>query len=849
MKNKKKYIGLSLFVLFIILLPIGVKHAAVYYLTKAGAETVTIEDIDINLFTGNLEIEKFSIKSEQFEPLTLTSAVFNVSMLRLFTGKLLIEQAVIDGLDLAVENYSNEIVIGFPVVSKTSGEEVKEDAPEVEGEEESEPPFGIGNLLFSNSSITYTDEKITSVVDINQVKLLSFYCWKKDTPAVLKIDALLNKAKFDADVVMKPFAETKSIESHIRLNQFKLSDFSGYLKDYVENFETVVTTDVKISAGLKPDQQIDITQSGFVNLTEMKGEPSQLPVSFNLINAAFSYKGDSVITLAPGKRFPVFEVKGTFGNDALNAVIDTDKIVVKHRGLTWAGQITNETGVSDETAMAGDITLDHFSLDGENPDSHIVSFDKMSLNTISVNGKDKASLSSVIMSGVGVATRATEDQSKKGILPLTTKNVTVNNIQLTGMDKLTVAGIEIETLDIPVERRKDGTLPLAEMMKKLSTDINAIIARAEPQKETDEGAGADVKQSAAPPVQPAEEEDSSAFTVQLGSVSLTGTNTVKIRDYNVKPSFIKEIDIEEFALTNISNLNKNDKARLEAKIKTEKHGFIDIKGDVQLFNPKVNLAMKVNVKGVHLAELSPYSASAVGYNIKTGVFNTKADCKIVADKLDVTNDLFVENIILIPNANGTVKKITKQFLMPVDQTLSILRDDDNNVKLSIPVTGDINNPDFHYKDVMAIAMKKAVKSASISVLKNLIQPYGVVITAAEYAYMGKKYLEKIRLDPLMFEPGSPLITPEGRKYLDTIVSLLNKKEELRLSVCGFSTIADLPEIDPLQTPDPFVVLSKTRQSNVIHYMEERGIPHQRLFHCNGDIDVDEEALSRVEMSL
>ena len=107
MTTKKKTIGITAFVLFLILLPIGVKYAAVYYLTKAGAENVTIEDIDLNLFSGTLKIEQFSIKSKKHEPLTLSSALFNISMLRLFIGKVLVERAVIDGLEVAVENNSD----------------------------------------------------------------------------------------------------------------------------------------------------------------------------------------------------------------------------------------------------------------------------------------------------------------------------------------------------------------------------------------------------------------------------------------------------------------------------------------------------------------------------------------------------------------------------------------------------------------------------------------------------------------------------------------------------------------------------------------------------------------------
>jgi len=849
--TKKKIIGIAAFVLFLILLPIGVKYTSVYYLTKAGAENVTIEDIDLNLFSGTLKIEKFSIKSQKHKPLTLSSALFNISMLRLFTGKVLVERAVIDGLNVVIENNPDAIVVGFPVLPKTEKEIPAEAEKPEDADEEKTIPFGIKNILISNSVVKYRDDKSASAIDISAIKLLDFYFWEKHTPAVLKIDALVNKAKLEADIVMKPFAETRTVESHIRLDQFKLGSFSGYLTDYVTDFQTIVSMDIKVSAKIDQSNNIELEQSGDLKINDIKGETLGLPVPVKIVNAAFSYDGSTIFKLASGQKFPVLNLDGTIVNNDFNVIVDNDKIEVDHDGLSWVGTIKNIEGIAEKTGITGNVVLDNFVVNGEDKKNHLFSLDKLTLNGINVAGVNKADLASVILSGIGVAKPVFNDGGKvqKGVLPLITESIALNKIQLADMEKLSVEAVEIVNVTAPLERNADRTLPVVVMVKKFTANLKTALAKIKTEKEKKTEPEVKDLPKAVPVETPPVETEKSRFIVKVGSLLFKGENIVKVKDSFVKPTINRKISLEKFTLTDISNENINDEAKIDVKIKTEKHALIYLKGNIQLFNPKVTLSMKANVQDVPLVELSPYSAAAVGYDIRTGVFNAKVDCKIVSNKLDVKNDLVVENIILVPHANGSAEKFAKKFLMPVDQTLSILRDENDNIILSFPVTGDVTDPSFHYRDLMRIAMQKAVRSASISILKNLIQPYGVVIDATEYVLAGKEYLQKIRLDPIEFKPGSPAIEKAGRDYLDTIVKLLNEKKELRLSACGFSAKSDVVGGDPINLPGPFVELARQRQNNIVYYLESKGISHKRLFHCNGDVDFDEDALPRVEMSL
>ncbi len=239
----------------------------------------------------------------------------------------------------------------------------------------------------------------------------------------------------------------------------------------------------------------------------------------------------------------------------------------------------------------------------------------------------------------------------------------------------------------------------------------------------------------------------------------------------------------------------------------------------------------------------------LGYIVQTGVLSLDYTFKADAGILDVDNDITIKNIKLKPDNQERIDQISKQLTMPLDSALSILRDKNNDVKLSIPVTGDIENPDFNLNDIMALAVQKALKMASVSVLKQLLQPYGLLVTIADLAKKGGEYLAEIKLDPIDFEMGSAEISPQAMDYLKTVNNLLSEKKELRLTICGMSIPGDLPDLTVDDNKDAFMALADQRALGIQDYFVTQGISVERLFVCNPSISIEEEAKSVATLSL
>ena len=134
-------------------------------------------------------------------------------------------------------------------------------------------------------------------------------------------------------------------------------------------------------------------------------------------------------------------------------------------------------------------------------------------------------------------------------------------------------------------------------------------------------------------------------------------------------------------------------------------------------------------------------------------------------------------------------------------------------------------------------------------LKQLLQPYGLLVTIADLAKKGGEYLAEIKLDPIDFEMGSAEISPQAMDYLKTVNNLLSEKKELRLTICGMSIPGDLPDLTVDDNKDAFMALADQRALGIQDYFVTQGISVERLFVCNPSISIEEEAKSVATLSL
>jgi hypothetical protein len=185
----------------------------------------------------------------------------------------------------------------------------------------------------------------------------------------------------------------------------------------------------------------------------------------------------------------------------------------------------------------------------------------------------------------------------------------------------------------------------------------------------------------------------------------------------------------------------------------------------------------------------------------------------------------------------------------------LLKDKKDRIKLDIPITGDINNPDFDPTDAI---IKATAKATSVTLI-TFFTPYGL-------AYAGGNVLfdiaTSINFDPLIFEPGTSKLSDAHNAQLTKMVELLVERPGVHLTLCGSTNLKDREKIsteiiDPKKIKPPSAEilqklkqLGSERQENVKDYLVSVGkIAHNRLILCEPEHNDDVESISGVEISI
>jgi hypothetical protein len=113
----------------------------------------------------------------------------------------------------------------------------------------------------------------------------------------------------------------------------------------------------------------------------------------------------------------------------------------------------------------------------------------------------------------------------------------------------------------------------------------------------------------------------------------------------------------------------------------------------------------------------------------------------------------------------------------------LLQDADGVLRLSVPVSGDLTDPQFDFGRLVW----RAVRNAVISFLSAPLRLLGNIVT------LGGRITE-IRIEPVEFQPGSADLKPSGEKQVTELAQLMQNKPRLELELRGVASPEELDEL-------------------------------------------------------
>ncbi|WP_299773820.1 DUF748 domain-containing protein [uncultured Pseudoteredinibacter sp.] len=259
-----------------------------------------------------------------------------------------------------------------------------------------------------------------------------------------------------------------------------------------------------------------------------------------------------------------------------------------------------------------------------------------------------------------------------------------------------------------------------------------------------------------------------------------GNSLFSISDKNYTPAVKLPLEVKQLAIDQFDSKNKEGLSRwvLDAVLDTQ--GLIKSEGVLKPLASDLAMQAKLNLEHINLVSLSPYFEKQTGYFIHTGQLSLDSQSQLDGKQLESKNQINLRSIELERVAANKADQVDQNISMPLDSALGLLRDDNGDIKLDLPVDGDISSPEFGSGDILKQVSSRALKEASVTYLKYAFQPYGTLITVGSWL---NEQAQKIRLDSLAFDHGQGELSREQKDYLQKLGQLLQKKDKLRVRAC------------------------------------------------------------------
>jgi hypothetical protein len=328
------------------------------------------------------------------------------------------------------------------------------------------------------------------------------------------------------------------------------------------------------------------------------------------------------------------------------------------------------------------------------------------------------------------------------------KSLVLNDMEVdVTPDRLSIANVVFTEPYAKVIIFPDGTLNLADVFVK--KDI----------KER----GAATSPPTAPAVKKADESKES-MPITINTVRIAN-GSVNFADLALTPNFTA--GIHNLSGT-VKRLSSDSFVRADVSLAgvVDRYAPISVAGKINLLSPVKFADLTLSFKNMKMTTLTPYSGKFAGYKIKKGKMSLDLDYKLAGKKLIGTNKIFLNKLTL-----GDRVESPSATDLPLTLAIALLKDREGNIEIDLPVTGNIDDPEFSFGRLVAKALFKLITkviSSPFAVLGSLIEGRGE------------------ELNHIDFEYGSAELTPEQTEKLDKLARALYKRPSLYLEIRGIA---------------------------------------------------------------
>ncbi len=335
------------------------------------------------------------------------------------------------------------------------------------------------------------------------------------------------------------------------------------------------------------------------------------------------------------------------------------------------------------------------------------------------------------------------------------------------------------------------------------------------------------------------------YNFSAGHILIHDNSQFTFIDSTVDPPVEVLLDEFEFELGSLTTKNPDKSSDMRIDGKIGKYSTFNITG--KLF-PEIDTptgSINGKIRSLDLSPFSGYVKAFLGYKLISGSLDADIQADIKDEKLVANADIKANRLRMEELPAEQRPPDNDAMDIPIGTALALLRDKDDNIELNIPIEGDLSDLEIGLGDAIGQAVGSATMKTMETTVMVLYAPLGIFKLIGTIAGSAGK----LRFHSIEFAPGDATLDDTDITYLNEVIAMLGKKEDVRLSVCGLATPADYLATEGSEK-ESAILIARQRGDTVKDYLVEQGnISPERLFVCSPEVDVAQDAQPRVELSI
>lgn len=428
-----------------------------------------------------------------------------------------------------------------------------------------------------------------------------------------------------------------------------------------------------------------------------------------------------------------------------------------------AVELTSPTPVAGKLALTGTVTLDPVRLEAR------ATFDGVSIEPaqayLPIGGRVAGRLTGavgLVLTLEPVAVQVTGDARLQGFRLNDGERslVAVGRLEAGGIDvdwpkTIAVRNVLLRRPRLLVERDAKGEI----ILRRVATPRWEAV----PKPTANGAATAPPRVAAAPP------------TIEIATFTLERADG-RFVDHTMTPPYAEELSNVQLVVTNFTTASGG---RMQF---TGSGGLGG--GSFKLTGEGVQgtrtvLDLKVDLRDIVVPRANAYLEHFTAWTATRGSLSGTATYHVAGTHIDATHDVVVRDLDVTRPADRD--EVEERVGLPLGMLVSLLKDSRGEIKVSLPVSGDIGTREFDFGD----AVWMAVRNVSLRLLAAPFSRVGSLFVTSD------SKVESVAIAPVVFEAGAARLGTGMDVHLEKIAGLLRSKPAIAFTLSPIFTQADV----------------------------------------------------------